>query len=364
MKLATYNFQNIFYRHVDLVKSYRSDHKTEWKEEFESLRLRPIKTQKELNRLRELAVLIGFHNNPLFENVHLENIDGEVFYSPLNNNEIGKGNNIKNWTGWAKSKTIPIPTNAIINKSKVINDTNADILVVQEVESRIALIHFNKVYLKEAYSEVFFMEGNSAKNQGMGVLLKKGYDLSTFNSFANERGSDENLLFKNDIQLYCVKLPCGNSLFIINTLLNLEANLKRSKEQFKRISALVKMCSLTSKNIALVGTLGLPSYNKHIRKLIKKHSLHQISTHANFEVTLDKGSDASYYRLGAYTKGVNIKQQDYLMVSQELFHGLQGCGLNRKGIWSRKKPKWNTYKSMGNEMSMASEHPLLWSQFE
>ena len=101
MKIASYNFQNIFYRHIDLVQCYREKRLPDWKEEFESIQLKRCKNENEFNRLRELAVLIGFHNDAGFENVHLENIEGEVFYSPLIDNHQGHGNSSKNWVGWA-----------------------------------------------------------------------------------------------------------------------------------------------------------------------------------------------------------------------------------------------------------------------
>ena len=363
MKLTSYNLQNIFYRHIDLVKSYRINHLSDWKEEFESIQLKNPKNQNEINRLRELAILIGFHDDDDFENVHLETIEGALFYSPLINTQNSNGKVVKNWTGWAKSKSISIAVKAIANKAKAILESDADILVVQEVESRLALLHFNKVYLKEAYVGVFFMEGNSTKSRGLGILLKKGYDLSTMNSFANEKNLSGNILFENDVQLYMVKTPNNDSVFIINALLGNESDKTRIDGQFDRIAALVKMCSLASHHYILTGTLGLPSYNKKIRDLIDKSSLKQINAHSNFEVTLDKGSDSSYYRLGAYAKGVNIKQQDYLMVSSKLFAKISECGLNRKGVWPRKNPSWDTYRSLDGERDMASEHPLLWAEF-
>lgn len=364
MKIASYNFQNIFYRHIDLVKCYREKRLPDWKEEFESIQLKRCKNENELNRLRELAVLIGFHNDTGFENVHLENIEGEVFYSPLIDNRQGHGNSTKNWVGWAKSKSISIPEKSITNKAKVIIDCSADILIIQEVENRLALSHFNKVNLKQAYAEVFFMEGNSRKNRGLGILLKKGFNLKTINSFANEKNASGGNLFENDVQLYTVSTPSNKEVFILNTLLDGHSLSAKTTERFNKLYALVEMCVHTNENFVLAGTLGLPSFNKHVRVFIERFLLKQINAHKNFEVTLDTGSDSSYYRLGAYTKGVNIKQQDYLMVSSKLFENTQNCGLNRKGIWPGKRPKWDTYQSMNGELNMASEHPLLWSEFK
>ena len=293
MKIASYNFQNIFYRHIDLVQCYREKRLPDWKEEFESIQLKRCKNENEFNRLRELAVLIGFHNDAGFENVHLENIEGEVFYSPLIDNHQGHGNSTKNWVGWAKSRSLSIPIKAITNKAKVILDCSADILIIQEVENRLALSHFNKVYLKQAYAEVFFMEGNSRTNRGLGILLKKGFKLRTINSFANEKDTSGRNLFENDVQLYTVNTPTNKDVFIVNALLEEHSLSEKTTERFNKLYALVEMCVHTNENFVLAGTLGLPSFNKHVRVFIERFLLKQINAHKKFEVTLDTGSDSS-----------------------------------------------------------------------
>lgn len=77
---------------------------------------------------------------------------------------------------------------------------------------------------------------------------------------------------------------------------------------------------------------------------------------------VDKGRDAEYYRLGAYKMGVNIKQRDYLMLSDGLFDGVEKCGLVRKGMWFKERPQWEMLGSIKSERDAASEHPLLWCQ--
>jgi hypothetical protein len=91
--------------------------------------------------------------------------------------------------------------------------------------------------------------------------------------------------------------------------------------------------------------------------------LQRISQHNAFSVMPDEGSDATYYRLGGYAKGVNIKQQDYLVLPPTLFQHIKSCGLNRKAMWPEKRPQWQLYSTVKKQSQAASGHPLVWVGF-
>jgi hypothetical protein len=89
----------------------------------------------------------------------------------------------------------------------------------------------------------------------------------------------------------------------------------------------------------MAGTLNAPSYSysDSISPIMDTGVL-DIVKHNSFDVIPDSGNDATYYRMGAYRMGVNIKQKDFLMVSPTLFDKIKLCGMNRKAMWSLKKP--------------------------
>jgi hypothetical protein len=60
--------------------------------------------------------------------------------------------------------------------------------------------------------------------------------------------------------------------------------------------------------------------------------------------------------------GVNIKQEDYLLLSPALFSNVKNSGLNRKGVWPEKRPKWGIYSTIRNKEQAASGHPGVWMQ--
>ena len=103
-------------------------------------------------------------------------------------------------------------------------------------------------------------------------------------------------------------------------------------------------------------------YSDSLTPLFQNTDVKDITKHFSFEVTTDEGDDASYFRLGAYRMGVNIKQKDYLLFSPALFERMSDSGLNRKAIWPIKKPQWSVYKTVTSKYNAASEHPIVWGK--
>lgn len=98
--------------------------------------------------------------------------------------------------------------------------------------------------------------------------------------------------------------------------------------------------------------------------LLRDTDLKDVAKHPSFNVDYDEGRDASYFRLGAYRMGVNIKQKDYLLLSPNLFDMVKDCGLNRKAVWPEKRPMWPIYSTLDSKKKAASEHPLVWGKVE
>ncbi|WP_396590303.1 Arm DNA-binding domain-containing protein [Allomuricauda sp. R78024] len=115
-------------------------------------------------------------------------------------------------------------------------------------------------------------------------------------------------------------------------------------------------------NISLNQKVNIKSWDS-LSPLLQHTDVKDITKHFSFEVATDDGDDATYFRLGAYRMGVNIKQKDYLLFSPPLFEQMQDSGLNRKAMWPKKKPQWSTYKEVTNRNNAASEHPLVWGSF-
>jgi hypothetical protein len=276
---------------------------------------------------------------------------------------------LTDWNGWTKLSSVLISKSAIANKAKTILDIDADIVLLQQVENRQSLVQFRASFLdgneKQNYTQIMHLQGNDARGLGMGILLKKGYQITSVKSFSNEKDATGELIFNTDFQKYKIRTPDNRTYYFLCCELadETESNSLR-KKQAKRISEIYRQLqSKGIENIIMAGTLNAPSYSDSISPIMDTGVL-DIIKHNSFDVIPDSGNDATYYRMGAYRMGVNIKQKDFLLVSPSLFGTIKSCGMNRKAMWPLKKPYWETYDTVKNENDAASDHPLLWAEFK
>lgn len=354
MKIATYNIQNLFHRHIDLIYENREIKLEQWNDEFEALLLKQSRQNSDYKRMRELAELMGLRHsigNLRLKRTIYDSGDFKVFKS---------------------ANTVLISEKGIKNKIKVISQSNPDVLLLQEVESRASLIQFNKLVFKEAqesgYKEIIHLDGNDSRGLGMGILLKEGYRIRAIRSFSSERDIDGSFLFTNDLQSYKIETPLGQFVYVLcvqltSDLIQRDYDEKRTK-QAKMVSKVYEeLRSAGNEMIIVLGTLNAPKYSKSISPIMDTDMIN-ISELSNFEVELDTGVDSGYYRMGAYRKGVNVEQHDYLLVSPCLKELVCGSGMNRKAVWPLKRPEWDIYDTMKNERDAASDHPLIWADFK
>ncbi|WP_422082196.1 hypothetical protein [Ulvibacterium sp.] len=366
MIIATYNIQNLFHRHIDLIHKNQNTKSKLWKEEFEALIHSKKRLERDYDRMRELANLLGFHKSPHEPYLYMKNMEGNLHVRSAFKTLDTRASHLTDWNGWTKIKTVPVVEKAISNKAKVILEIGPDILILQEVENRESLIEFNKIFFNASqdsrYNEIMHLQGNDAMGLGMGVLLKKGYHIKSIKSFSNEMDEQEKRLFNNDFQWYEIGAPNNTTLDLLCCQLANEnhSNSFRKKQAAKVRTVYEDILSNGQEDIIIAGTFNVPSYSDSILPIMEI-GVTDVVKHSSFDVEVDSGEDAGYFRMGAYCRGVNIKRKDYLLVSPALFERIQRCGMNRKGIWPLSKPVWETYDSIKNEKDSASDHPLLWA---
>lgn len=374
MKIAFFNIQNIFHRHIDLVGRYSTENKARWTEEFETLLIQSGRTQKDYERMRILSHFLGFNQERQIPYFTIKNTMGQLQVRKGLDREMPKASRLTHWEGWAKVDSIPIEEVAILNKAKVITGVDPDILVLLEVEDRASLVEFNRYFLSPkdgpSYKEIVFLGTNDAYGRGIGILAKEGFNLESIKTHVNDLHDMDKPIFDVDLQEYRFRNRSGLSLDILcthfaNNNNGSEIFGNRQKIQSEYISKLFaeRQMDISSHSV-LLGTLNAPCYSSAIAPIIKGTYLKDITKHPNFRGDLDKGKDADYFRLGAYKMGINIKQRDYLMLSDSLFNTIKDCGLVRKGMWYKRQPQWNIFGSIKNEKHAASEHPLLWAEIK
>lgn len=371
MKIATFNIQNLFHRDKSLLEKPSVKVFIDWITELDSLMLQPTKSLHEQDRIRELSFLIGFEKSSPRPFAVLRRKSGFLYMKGLSHSIEHKAGALTNWSGWIELQTVPINPIATNHKAQVIADVNPDILLLQEIEDRPSFEDFNQLILPKynckPFEKSFVIQGNDMTGIEMGIVLRKGFNLEAIRTHnINDMINDDG---KNLIE-YEISTPSKETIWLLNAYLNKPTkDINRShsirKEQvYKIVEIYNKLIDEGKTNVVLAGTFNAPSYCDSLSPLIRHTDLKDITKHLSFEVDIDKGSDANYFRLGAYRMGVNIKQKDYMLFSPTLFNKMTDSGLNRKAMWPKKRPQWLIYKSMVNKNVAASKHPLVWGNID
>ncbi len=365
MKIATFNIQNLFHRHRDLINSSRTKNATDWISELDCLLRKPIKSSNDSDRINSLSLLLGFEKTEDNPYGILKKRAGELCFKGRILENTTKASFLTDWQGWTKLGNRPIHEKAIFSKAYMIAETNPDILVLQEVEDRSSLMEFNTEFLPllkiSPYREVMVFETNDSRALGMGILLKNGYHLNGFKNHLHDLDDEGFTVFDVDCQEYSIVTPQGETVWVLSNQFSAEES--NRKKQATKVAQTYKQMRIDGKDlIAVCGTLNDVSYSDCLSPLLRETDLKDVSKDKCFKSDTDRGKDGSYFRLGAYRMGVNIKQQDYLMLSPGLIEKIQKAGMNRKGTWPERKPNWKLYPSIASKSHAASEHPLIWAK--
>ncbi|MDX1760731.1 MAG: hypothetical protein R3218_01115 [Christiangramia sp.] len=368
MKVASFNMENIFFRDERLIKRNVSNCLSSWMTEFENLMSRESRHQKNYVRLRELSFLLGFNQSALEPYVILRRKAGQLYMRRRTSELEIKAHAATGWNGWIKLCSRPIDEIAVRNKARLISEVNPDVLIVQEVEDRQSLLDFNEIYLPEEvrFSNVYVLGGNDSMGRELGILTKSSVNISCAKNYADKVTANGQNLFELDFQEFNLVDAKGDPILVMSACMaekeigSEKADLHR-KLQAEAIAMIYeKRRGEGFKKIIVAGTFNVPSYCATLSPLLQGTDLKEIKKHKSFNVDFDNGKDAGYYSLGAYRKGVNTKQQDYLLLSPALFERVENSGLNRKGIFPGKKDQFHSFPTVMSEQTQASSHPLTW----
>jgi len=364
MKIATFNIQNLFHRHIELYRTGQSKNKIDWMAELDALLKKAAKNERDNERIKDLSVLAGFGQTHDLPYAVLKKRGGNLCFTGQAFENSTKASFLTDWEGWVKVANRPLHQKAVFSKAYVVGETDPDILVLQEVEDRSSLMEFNSEFLPllkiSPYREVMVFETNNPRGLGMGILLKDGYRLKGVKNHLSDLDSEGFVLFDTDCQEYEIGTPDGNRLWILSTQFSLEE--KSRKQQSEKVAEVYARMQAEGKNVVVCGTLNDVSYSDALSPLIRGTDLKDVSRHKQFKTDTDHGKGSDYFRLGAYRLGVNIKQKDYLLLPPILNEKVRTSGMNRKGTWAERRPNWALYPSIANKHHAASEHPLIWAE--
>lgn len=368
MRIASYNIQNLFFRDEALFGTGHTKNFMDWLDEFESLLRKGLRLNEDYRRLRELSFLIGLSKEHpqkyLLLRKHGGALHGKIMVSPRTLEK-----DLKACHTWIRMTSQMIPRESVIHKARVISEINPDVLLLQEVEDRASLISFRDKYLADFnYRDCYHFEGNSKQGLGFGILLRKGYTLSVCRSYCNKEDSEGKPLFDTGLQILWLRDPKDQLFRILQTNLSgLEKGEKADQKRRDQLSFISKVweeqLDMFHDLLICCGSLGRPSFCETLSELMSKKEIRNILKSGCLKADRDYGKASSYFSLGAYQKGINLRETQYLLYNNTPSAELLSCGLNRRGIWSGRTHNWYCYPDINSEVAQAGMHPLLWADF-
>lgn len=266
------------------------------------------------------------------------------------------------WIGWVELKTEAVDEVATRMTAKVIQDVNADIQAVVEVEDRVTLKRFNEQLLKPisaAYQCIMLIDGNDDRGIDVGLMTKSNINITNIVSHVDD-SIDGNPIFSRDCPEYTVRVGDHNLLVMINHLKSkgygaADTSNAIRKAQAQRVREIYeKRKSDGVKWIAIVGDFNDTPDSDPLSPLLGNGSdLRDITQHPKF---------VSDGRPGTFGNGTASNKIDYILLSPELFSLVTAGGIWRKGVWGGTHGDlFPHYDEIKDAEQAASDHAAIWA---
>ena len=368
MRVATFNIENLFSR----VRALNALDPAENKRVMEDVvRLQALfgKDTYSAQDKAEMKEILERNNveQPAKRNFFIQQIRGKL-YSAAKHHPRGKtvisqikANGRAEWAGWIEFDREVFDSAAVENTARVIAEINADILCLVEVESRPAIVEFNKRFLKgtHRYPCKLLVDGNDPR--GIDVALLSRYDVRNLRSHVEDKtGGYE--VFSRDCAEYQVILPNGKSLWILCNHFksrgygNPASNDAKRLKQSARVREIVKRFDLKKDLVIVAGDFNQLPDSPSLAPLLQ----HMAHLHNAF-AKLPSGADLWTHKDDV----AKNKQIDYLLLSDPLFDACQQVAIERRGIYSKTNfaGKYPHLETVTSEATQSSDHAAVWAEF-
>lgn len=346
IRIATFNCENLFCRPRIFEENLK--HSLELLGYVCELQRELTKDEFNIDRIKELK----------------KKLKGYAYVNDIRGNHM-KVKGAADWLGSVKLSRHRINDIAVENTARVINDINAQIICLVEVENRLLLEQFHNDLLfkeflnpagKEGYEYILLVDGNDKR--GIDVSIMSRLPILWISSHIHERTLYNGKMvptFSRDCLEVQVKLPDEQ---ILHLLLNHFKSMgycpkndpqsnNRRRGQSERVAELVCNHDLQREYVMVAGDLNADVKSPSLEPLLNKEGLYNV----NHEL---EPSQRGTYR-------TSNKQLDYLIVSDALRELLENVHVERRGMYSR---KWNVhYSTIKGRRTEASDHGAVVADF-
>jgi len=369
MKLGTFNLENMFDRPKAMNLGTWQEGKRILEDYYTLCSL--IQEDYYSSNIKDELVTILKRNTGLLSDressyILLRDIRGNLFTRKGSNYTI-TANGRKDWIGWFELKKEAVNEVATKNTARVINEINADVIGLIEVENRTVLRYFNEIvlgfYHQKQYEHIMVIDGNDERGIDVGVMLNNGFYIKEMVSHVDDKDSI-GTIFSRDCAEYHVVTPKSNELIVLINHFkskgygSASSSDSRRARQAKRVKEIVKQRTEEGNPyIAVIGDLNdIPTNEPLLPLTTGLPQLIDIMSHPNY---------VSDGRSGTYGNGTQSNKIDYILLSSALATKVISGGIERRGVWGGKNgtlfPHFDTITS---KVEAASDHAALWAEID
>ncbi|HEX7838896.1 MAG TPA: endonuclease/exonuclease/phosphatase family protein [Kofleriaceae bacterium] len=368
LRLATFNVENLFELPCAMaLETWEEgqpaiDAAHELNTLFEHSTYSSDDKQRMLELLEAQGLLATRPNNPYLE---LQKIRGQLFVCPTHGAPSIVADGRDSWVGWVELKKQPIDDQATVNTARVIAEVNADVLVLVEVEDRIALQRFHDAFVApeleklghEPYPYNMVIDGNDPRGIDVGILSRK--PLTRMQTHLTDTIGGKKI-FSRDCPEYYVSIGDGkDSLVVLPNHFSSKGSDKTGKRravQAQRVREIYDSLRAAGHDFVVVagdfndfpGSGALDALLKH--------------TDLTDAMLTDKYHGAFP---GTYQRGTEKDKIDYLLLSPDLTARLTAVDVNRHGFYA--PTKWKSFDNINARTKnrfQASDHHCVWADID
>jgi endonuclease/exonuclease/phosphatase family metal-dependent hydrolase len=337
MRIASFNVQNLFERAKALnLGSWAQSRPTlERHAQINRLLNKTTYSTADKKKIVELLTALGLDKSDDGRDfARLRQNKGKLIKRPRRGGpEIvaaGRGD----WIGWVELKTEPVDELASRHTAMVIEEVDADVLGVVEAEDRIALKRFSEFSLSaldaEPYPHVMVIDGNDDRGIDVGVMTKAGFEIAEIRSHVDD-DDGQGLVFSRDCPEYVIATPSGERIVVLVNHFKskgfgsaADSNLRRERQAARVKEIYERLRADGERHVAVLGDFNDTPDSKPLAPLLADSDLKDIAAHPKF---------VSDGRPGTFGNGTKSAKIDYVLLSPELFAGVEHGEYFRKGVW-------------------------------
>lgn len=368
LRFATFNVENLFEQPCAMALSTWAagqpaiDAAHEFNALFEHGEYSGEDKQRMLELLGEQGLL---ETRPHNEYLELQKIRGKLFKKPKAGPAKIVAEGRADWVGWVELKKQPIDDRAVVNTARVIAEVNADVIVLVEVENRIALQRFHDVYVApeleklghEPYAYNMVIDGNDDRGIDVGLLSRK--PLTGMRTHITD-AIDGKKIFSRDCPEYYVSVGNGSGeLVVLPNHFSSKGSDKtgqRRAVQAQRVREIYDSIRDAGHNLVVVaGDLNDFPASGALDALLK-------DTDLTDAMATDKYHGAFP---GTYQRATQRENFDYLLLSPDLAAKVTTVDVNRRGFYAPKK--WESFENINaktRDRFQASDHHCVWTDID